>query len=277
MSDTIPDPTPQKQCPVCKKTFPATTEYFHTNKTGKHGLRPHCKECRSAMERGKIAVSAEIAPDIRKECAKCHKEFHSTDEFFHRNRCKRDGFHQQCKECKNVSLKIHRCRPEVKERTQSHTRQYQSRPEVQKRIRTYQNSPKAQERIRFYKSRPEVQEQRRINGRNYRSRPEIHERARSRWKEYSRQPEVLEQHRMHEHNRRALKRNTQGTYTIDQIHEQHKRQHDKCYYCHKKLTEYHIEHSVPLSRGGTNDISNLVVACPTCNLKKGNKLPHEWP
>jgi 5-methylcytosine-specific restriction endonuclease McrA len=34
---------------------------------------------------------------------------------------------------------------------------------------------------------------------------------------------------------------------------------------------------VPVSRGGSNDISNIVLACPSCNLQKGTRLPHEWP
>jgi 5-methylcytosine-specific restriction endonuclease McrA len=35
------------------------------------------------------------------------------------------------------------------------------------------------------------------------------------------------------------------------------------------------DHIVPLSRGGTNDWTNVVTACSTCNTKKGNRLPEE--
>jgi len=35
------------------------------------------------------------------------------------------------------------------------------------------------------------------------------------------------------------------------------------------------DHLVPLSRGGTNDWSNVVTACSTCNARKGNHLPEE--
>lgn len=37
----------------------------------------------------------------------------------------------------------------------------------------------------------------------------------------------------------------------------------------------HIDHIVPISRGGKNTKSNCQLLCPTCNLKKGNKLMEE--
>lgn len=49
---------------------------------------------------------------------------------------------------------------------------------------------------------------------------------------------------------------------------------DICYWCKNKLNGiYHIDHYVPLAKGGTNEISNLVVSCPKCNLEKNAKDP----
>ncbi|AOX00665.1 HNH endonuclease [Moorena producens PAL-8-15-08-1] len=45
----------------------------------------------------------------------------------------------------------------------------------------------------------------------------------------------------------------------------------KCTYCGKKDIPLQIEHIKPKSRGGTNRISNLCLACQKCNHKKGNK------
>lgn len=44
----------------------------------------------------------------------------------------------------------------------------------------------------------------------------------------------------------------------------------KCQYCGstRKLT---IDHIVPKSKGGTDDWDNLVVACSSCNIKKGDR------
>jgi 5-methylcytosine-specific restriction endonuclease McrA len=35
------------------------------------------------------------------------------------------------------------------------------------------------------------------------------------------------------------------------------------------------DHLVPISRGGTNEWTNVVTACSTCNTRKGNRLPDE--
>lgn len=50
-----------------------------------------------------------------------------------------------------------------------------------------------------------------------------------------------------------------------------------CYLCGNKVpfTRFHIEHVVPLARGGKDDLANLNIAHPSCNLRKGAKLVEE--
>lgn len=92
-------------------------------------------------------------------------------------------------------------------------------------------------------------------------------------------PQRKAQHTANSRNRHARKKNAIGTHTAQQVQEQHKRQNGRCYYCRCKVRwgEHHVDHVIPLSRGGSNDISNLVITCPSCNLKKHAKMPHEWP
>lgn len=45
----------------------------------------------------------------------------------------------------------------------------------------------------------------------------------------------------------------------------------KCAYCGKEKVPLEIEHIVPRSRGGSNRLSNLTLACRTCNEKKGSQ------
>lgn len=51
-----------------------------------------------------------------------------------------------------------------------------------------------------------------------------------------------------------------------------------CCRCGKGLSlfdkEYTVEHVIPLSKGGTNSISNLVALCMSCNMKKDNSIIH---
>jgi len=55
-----------------------------------------------------------------------------------------------------------------------------------------------------------------------------------------------------------------------------------CNYCANPLVfasraTWEVDHVVPLSRGGTHEVGNLVVACVRCNRSKGARLIHEWP
>lgn len=49
----------------------------------------------------------------------------------------------------------------------------------------------------------------------------------------------------------------------------------RCINCgtHKSLS---IDHIVPVSKGGGNEIKNLQTLCATCNSSKGNKSMSEW-
>ena len=48
-----------------------------------------------------------------------------------------------------------------------------------------------------------------------------------------------------------------------------------CAYC-PRTTRLHIDHVVPLVRGGKHDISNIVPACESCNTSKGARLLSDW-
>lgn len=86
-----------------------------------------------------------------------------------------------------------------------------------------------------------------------------------------------ERTRAHYSLRRARKRNAPGTYTAADIAWLREAQKGKCFYCCRKLgKDYHVDHFIPLAKGGTNDRSNLRLAHPQCNLSKGAKLPEEF-
>lgn len=46
----------------------------------------------------------------------------------------------------------------------------------------------------------------------------------------------------------------------------------KCAYCDKADSPLEVEHIIPLSRGGTDKINNLTLACHACNLAKGDRF-----
>jgi hypothetical protein len=50
----------------------------------------------------------------------------------------------------------------------------------------------------------------------------------------------------------------------------------RCVYCGSSDQRLECDHVTPLSRGGTNDLTNLATACRPCNLSKGRKTVQEW-
>lgn len=62
----------------------------------------------------------------------------------------------------------------------------------------------------------------------------------------------------------------------DRVREVEARAGRRCEYCrmHQVLqgATFHVEHIVPRSAGGSDDPSNLAWACPSCNLKKSNRV-----
>ena len=68
-----------------------------------------------------------------------------------------------------------------------------------------------------------------------------------------------------------------GNYTAHDVDVQFRMQRGKCWWCSKKLKgEYHVDHRIPVSRGGSNAAENICIACPDCNLQKNAKMPWEW-
>jgi|LGVE01.1.fsa_nt_gb 5-methylcytosine-specific restriction endonuclease McrA len=79
------------------------------------------------------------------------------------------------------------------------------------------------------------------------------------------------------HKRKALKISTDdGTINKKSLESLLIKQNNKCYYCECVLVEKHLDHYIPLSKGGANSIYNVVWSCPSCNLKKGAKDPIEF-
>ena len=49
----------------------------------------------------------------------------------------------------------------------------------------------------------------------------------------------------------------------------------RCVYCGTSNGRLTLDHVIPRSRGGDSTWENVVTSCAPCNLRKGNRLPHE--
>lgn len=78
-------------------------------------------------------------------------------------------------------------------------------------------------------------------------------------------------------NRRARVLAAGGTFSATDVQRKLLLQKNTCYWCRAKLNgKYHVDHVIPLSRGGSNGPENIVCACAGCNLSKWAKMPWEF-
>lgn len=182
-----------------------------------------------------------------KVCPKCKEPFPLTDEFWYKNRSAKNGYQSHCKKCRNAL-----------------------NSSWQKK-----NPDKVKENVlRWRKANPE---KRKENLSNYqKSHPEKH-------REYKRRYQQLhpEKSRIKYHKRKAQKLGNGGSYTFTELQQLFEDQGHRCFHCDKFISlnngkTCHIDHWIPLVRGGSNNIENIRLLCPYCNLSKGDRLPWKW-
>lgn len=192
-----------------------------------------------------------------KQCTKCGTTYPADPTFWHKDKNRKDGLSPWCKTCNCKNAK--NWKKNNPERKRELNRAWvKANPEKQKESNDKWEA-KNPEKLRA-KAR-----------RWYAAHSEQCRTRSKQWRVANPSKVILQKHR-----RRALKLHVECVNTPFDAQAQLKRQHGKCYYCHCKLAVYHIEHVIPLSRGGSDHPDNKVLACPACNLSKRDKLPHEF-
>jgi len=64
--------------------------------------------------------------------------------------------------------------------------------------------------------------------------------------------------------------------TVDILNEVIAASNGVCPYCGEPFEDGHIDHIIPVSKGGTNDRENLIYCCAFCNMSKHDKLLEDW-
>ena len=217
-----------------------------------------------------------------KSCKKCGTEKSLSE--FHNCANKKDGKLSWCKVCQNKSSAENRARnPDRRKKyyTENSEKYRKAARDYYWANREDVLSKKASDRkqnVEKYKERDSIRrsENRDLHielCRKWRAaNPEKQKAASKAWRD--RNPESR---RASKQNRRARERSAKGRITkLDVIALMHL-QRGKCANCHTPLADgYHVDHVMPLAKGGSNERHNLQLLCPFCNLSKNALDPLDW-
>jgi 5-methylcytosine-specific restriction endonuclease McrA len=194
-----------------------------------------------------------------KKCTTCNTLYPATTDYFRKDYRTNIGLVSRCKKCESLYFKELRSSDEFKKHEkETHAEWYKNNKE-----KSRANSEKYAQNHKD-----------KINEYSRKSYAKNIEKNRARVKDWKqRNPEMAKEH---VRRRRARKHSAEGSHSAKDIINQLHKQSNRCFYCDKELTDYHADHVIPLSKGGSDYIENIVITCPTCNHRKSSKLLNEW-
>ena len=202
--------------------------------------------------------------ETTKTCIVCKQSFPATPQYFTCDRSRPDGLHPYCKTCRNARRVARRQASQEltsKNRERANAWYYANHERAHEK-RKQQYATNREQAIEYSR------QWRIANPDRYRETMKA-----CKHKHYRNN---REQYAAYVRNRRARVQGASGSHTAADIKAMLESQDGKCYYCGCALVEYHVDHVIPVSRGGSNDPDNLVIACPTCNCSKNDRLLSEW-
>ena len=177
-----------------------------------------------------------------RECSRCH-EIKAETEFY---KAKRDrfGLKSSCKQCELA-----------------YNSQWQK-----------DNLWSARQRGARYRQDPEVKKVNNARARKWqKENPEATKAAYDRW--VASKPEDVARHRREGSGRRRARVRSNPVFKVS-AKDQRRLAQSPCYHCGAQGE--HIDHVIPVARGGSHGIGNLRSMCEPCNLSKNSKLYAEF-
>ncbi len=228
----------------------------------------HCLPRPTRSSEGVSALSTKM-------CTKCRTEKDLSE--FYADKRNKDGVRSRCKTCVIDESRQYRICHAEEERAYKfeYNRHYYVKNKDKIRVNKAAYYANNKEQLREISRKYQLAhcEENKKHCKDYYEANKENERQRVlRW--HKEHPEA---HRAACARRRARKLQAGGDHTAEDIQRQGECQKWRCWWCGKKCKkQYHVDHLVPLSQGGHNGPSNIVIACPRCNLSKHDNLPSDW-
>lgn len=225
-------------------------------------------------------ISQEGLP--RKRCSKCLNFYPATTQFFGRDTSKKDGLYPSCKVCKKSQGKIWR------DAHPDYLKQYYQQHREGRKEQNHHYQIVHKEEIREQRKQSRQLYREKINARNKVYYDAHREEYNTRHRQYFKTERGRVVRQVNHQKRKAQKKAIEGTLISTEIQQKLKAQQYRCYYAACGFTKfqkvkgkyiYYIEHTIPISRteaGPRHDVNFVVLACPSCNMKKHDKVPHEF-
>lgn len=230
-----------------------------------------------------------------KQCRQCKNDFPETTDYFYTSKQGKNGLHSICKTCKNDNVKKHNAKKEVKERKAIYRKQYREKNKEKQAIYMKQWREKNKEKL--VNDRKKYYEENKEDIKNYlkqyreKNREQLlfkSKQYREANKEKRRVAEILYKQTERGKNIRyygCLRyRSRKHKTKFNRVERTQILDRDKwtCQMCGIKVHDQsvgdwntpdkaHIDHVIPLSKGGHSDINNLQILCRTCNITKSDK------
>lgn len=214
---------------------------------------------------------------MTQRCTLCGETKPATSEHFSPDKRRANGVQSRCKVCRAAAEYEHNkaWRLSHPEEQRAAERAWKEAHPVERREearRLYWRDPEKcrQRRIEYGAQNREAERER--NRAYYQSHVEMERARRQKW-----QQEHPEENAAKSRKARAARAGAAGSHSAQDISEIYEAQGGRCYYCGSELNgKYHVDHMVPLFRGGSNNPDNLRCACPSCNCSKGTKTHWEF-
>lgn len=282
----------EKICTQCGRSLPLTEENWYKRKRAKDGFMTQCRECHKSNMREQGAKNKDELNRRRRERYRAnHDEIREQRREYRRQN--RDRINAQLRQSyhrhreRNLAKMRERYQQNRDERkaqnrahylaNREHILAHQRTDEFRKRERELSSARRRanpdKHRLYMIEWRANNREKARaVSRRAYRNNPEYHKGYQKRYRREN--PHKIA---VHHSRRRARFVSAEGSFSGSDITSLFETQGGKCAYCGTSIKNgYHVDHIVPLSRGGSNWPENLCLACPPCNLAKNDKTPEEW-